>query len=262
MTTTTNTTPAPMSDEDMTRLFKKFHIATAGARALDIIADPGSDSWTFRDILVEMLRAQEAGYQQRISAQRLKAAKLADPNATLDKITAQPDNGLTAQRLARLRDEEWIHGPSPSNLIIVGPTGSGKSFLAQAIAHNACMNLFKVRYWRLAELAMSIDGVHHDSAATEKLVKTCADVHLLVLDDFFTTEISHHASRILFEILEARTGQATVIVSQLGAQDWLKMIPNQVTAESLVNRILHPSMTVALHGHANLREVHNPKEAI
>lgn len=93
-----------------------------------------------------MLLAQEAGYQQRTSTQRLKISKLADPNATLDKIIVQPGNGLTAQRLSRLRDGDWIHGPSPANLIIVGPTGSGKSFLAQAIANNASMNLFKVRY--------------------------------------------------------------------------------------------------------------------
>ena len=104
-----------------------------------------------------------------------------------------------------------------------------------------------VRYWRLAELAAEIDQQHQDVSATNDLVKQIAKYHLVIFDDFFTTEISTHATRVLFEIMEARTGQATAIVSQLGAADWGKMMPNNVTAESLINRILHPSMTVILN---------------
>lgn len=138
----------------------------------------------------------------------------------------------------------------------------GRVTPTQAIAHNVCMNLSKVRYGRLAESAMSIYRVHHSSAATEKLMKSCAEVHLLALDDFSPPQISHQASGILFQIHEAHTGQTSVIVSPMGAQDLFAIVPNQVTADSLDNRILHPSTNVALQGDTNLREVHNPKDAI
>lgn len=117
MTITTATcSPVPMSDEDMTRRFKKFHVVTAGARALEVIADPDNNPLSFRAILVEMLRAQKPGSQQRTRMQRLKVTKLADSTTTLDKIIPHPREGFTAHRLARLRHEERIHGPSPSNL--------------------------------------------------------------------------------------------------------------------------------------------------
>lgn len=194
----------------------------------------------FRDILVEMLRAQGAGYIQRTSQKRLKAACLVNPMDTMANVTNNPPQDLSPQRLNRLTATEWITGPEPKNLVVIGPTGSGKSFLIQAIAHNACMHLLSVRYWRLAELAAEIDQQHQDVSATNDLVKQIAKYHLVILDDFFTTEISTHATRVLFEIMEARTGQATAIVSQLGAADWGKMMPNKVTAETLINRILHP----------------------
>lgn len=251
-----------MDDEEMMRLFKKFHIVTAGTRALEIIQDPAYDHYTFKDALVEMLLAQEDGYIQRTSNKRLKAAHLVNPQATMQALRENPPADFTPQRLARLQSDTWIIGPNPQNLVIIGPTGSGKSFLAQAIAHHACMNLFSVRYWRLAELAAEIDSLNHDPEETNKLVERISKYHLVILDDFFTTEISAHSITVLFEIMEARTGQATIIVSQLGAPDWGTMMPNKVTAESLINRILHPSMTITLAGEENLRETYLPKEAI
>jgi len=262
MTAPATASPAIMDDEEMMLLFKKFHIVTAGTRALEIIGDPAYDSYSFRDVLVEMLRAQEEGYIQRTSHKRLKAAGLKDPSATMQALLENPPEEITPQRLARLKDTEWIAGPSPLNLVVIGPTGSGKSFLIQALAHNACMQLLSVKYWRLAELATRLDEIRQDIAATNDLVKKISKYHLVIFDDFFTTEISTHATRVLFEIMEARTGQATAIVSQTGASDWGKFIPNQITAESLINRIMHPSMTIALKGEINLREKHQPREIL
>lgn len=130
-----------MDDDEMMRLFKKFHIVTAGTRVLELINDSDYDDMAFRDILVEMLRAQEAGYIQRTSQKRLKAACFVNPMATMANVTNNPPQDLSPQRLKRLTATEWITGPEPKNLVVIGPTGSGKSFLIQAIAHNACMHL-------------------------------------------------------------------------------------------------------------------------
>lgn len=262
MTTVPNSSSPVMDDEEMMRLFKKFHIVTAGTRALENIGDPNYDTYSFRDVLDEMLRAQEEGYIQHTSHKRLKAAGLPNPGATMQALMNNPPGEITPQRLARIKDTEWIAGPSPLNLVIIDPTGSGKSFLIQALAHNACMQLLNVKYWRLAELATRLDELRQDIAATNDLVKKITKYHLVIFDDFFTTEISPHATRVLFEIMEARTGQATAIVSQTGASDWGKFIPNQVTAESLINRIMHPSMTIALKGETNLRETNKPREIL
>ncbi|GAA4797877.1 hypothetical protein CCANI_01185 [Corynebacterium canis] len=113
MTTLPNDTSPVMDDEEMMRLFKKFHIVTAGTRALEIIGDPNYDTYSFRDVLVEMLRAQEEGYIQRTSHKRLKAAGLPDPGATMQALMNNPPGEITPQRLARIKDTEWIAGPSP-----------------------------------------------------------------------------------------------------------------------------------------------------
>ena len=102
-----------------------------------------------------------------------------------------------------------------------------------------------MKYWRLAELATRLDEIRQDIAATNDLVKKISKYHLVIFDDFFTTEISTHATRVLFEIMEARTGQATAIVSQTGASDWGKFIPNQVTAE--VPRVLFLGLCLDFH---------------
>lgn len=118
-----------------------------------------------------MLRAQEDGYIQRTSLKRLKAARLVNPQATLVAVWENPPLEITPQRLALLTSSDWIVGPSPSNLVIIGPTGSGKSFHVQAIGHEVCMNLRSVRYCRLAELAAKIEEVLQDITATNALAK-------------------------------------------------------------------------------------------
>ena len=262
MTTCNTTTRGVLTEDELKALFSRAKIATAGARALEMLHDPDYDDLSFFDFLCEMMLAQDANRQANATRKAMAKAQFANPNASLENINPNPDHGLSPQRLARLSDTEWIIGPKAKNLIITGPTGSGKSYLAQAIGINACLNQLKVRYWRLAELALHIDAIASDSRALEELTRNLTKFHLLIIDDFFTSEISRQASSILFEILEAREGQATVIVSQIQSEDWLKMIHNPVTGESLVNRIVYPSMTITLDTNTNLRAHYNPAEAI
>ncbi|SES12734.1 ATP-binding protein [Corynebacterium cystitidis] len=251
-----------MSEEELKEQFSRAKIATAGARALEMLADPAYDHFSFYDFLCEMMLAQDTNRKANATRKAIAGAHFANPNISIEHINPNPETGLSAQRLARLKDSEWIIGPNTQNLIIIGPTGSGTSYLAQAIGVNACINQLKVRYWRLAELARHFDALRDNTFALDSLTQQLAKYHLLIIDDFYTTEISRHASSLLFSLMDAREGQATVIVSQLEPQDWMKQIPNQVTAESLINRILHPSMVIRLDGKTNLRAQHNPSEAI
>lgn len=125
-----------MDDEEMMRLFKKFHIVTAGTRALEIIQDPAYDHYTFKDVLVEMLLAQEDGYIQRTSNKRLKAAHLVNPQATMQALRENPPADFTPQRLARLQSDTWIIGPNPQNLVIIGPTGSGFTLMPKNLSES------------------------------------------------------------------------------------------------------------------------------
>lgn len=260
---TTKYTPHQvLTEEELKQHFSQSKIATAGARALEMLHDPAYDHLSFYEFLTEMMLAQDANRKANASKKALAQAMFANPNASISTINPEASTGLSPQRLARLKDTEWIIGPEAKNLVITGPTGSGKSYLVQAIGVHACMNQLKVRYWRLAELALHIDAIASDSIALEKLVKNLTKFHLLIIDDFFTSEISQHASRILFEILDAREGQATAIVSQLPPEEWMKLIHNQVTAESLVNRIVYPSMAVTFDDNTNLRAHYKPSEAI
>ena len=157
-------------------------------------------------------------------------------------LRENPPADFTPQRLARLQSDTWIIGPNPQNLVIIGPTGSGKSFLAQAIAHHACMNLFSVRYWRLAELAAEIDSLNHDPEETNKLVERISKYHLVILDDFFTTEISAHSITVLFEIMQSKNRPSnhhcvTTRSTRLGHHD----------AEQSHSRIPHKQDPASLH---------------
>lgn len=142
---------------------------------------------------------------------------------------------------------QWI--ADTTNLIILGTSSVGKTYLAQALVNAACRKDYTCRFWRTDELASTLAVMDiHDPERQQFLTKLVA-TGLLILDDFLTTPISGETANQLFNIIAAREHKgSTMITSQFTPDEWYKSIPDAVIAESLLNRLIGKAEILNLNG--------------
>ncbi|MGH8296604.1 MAG: IS21-like element helper ATPase IstB [Steroidobacteraceae bacterium] len=177
--------------------------------------------------------------------QRLRWARLPQAAALEDLDTHTP-RGLDPRQLAQVRDLAWID--AHLNVLITGPCGVGKSFLACALAHAACRADHSVRCFRLPRLIDELTRCHalnNRSAFLKRLAK----VDLIVLDDFGLTPMTDAIKRDLLEILDDRYDRkSTLITSQLPVDQWHAHLADPTLADAILDRLVHNSYRLALSG--------------
>lgn len=216
------------------------------ARAFEQLAHHTSFAeLAFEERLSQLLQAELAYRAQQRLTQRLRWAKLPQAASTEDLDTRTP-RGLDKRVLTKLITLEWLD--SHLNVLITGPTGIGKSFLAAALSHAACRHDVSTRYYRLPRLAQELDraaATHRKSA----LFKQLARVKLLVLDDFGLTPLAEDTKRDLLEIMDDRYDKAsTLITSQLPVEKWHVYLNDPTLADAILDRLVHNAYRLSLKG--------------
>lgn len=176
---------------------------------------------------------------------RLKAARLHLP-ATIESLDLSPRRGLERRFVLELAQGEWIR--NHLNIIILGPTGTGKTFLACALANSACRHDFSVRYERTARFLHQLKLAHADGSYPELLNKL-ARVQLLVFDDWLRDALTPSQSQDLLEILDDRYGRlSTMVVTQVPVQDWHARFPDPTIGDAVLDRLIHNAYRLNLKG--------------
>src|ERR1700726_2286687 len=174
----------------------------------------------------------------------LRGAHLKVAEACVEDINYKAARGLDKRQIAALAGGEWIQ--RNQNLLITGATGSGKTWLACALAQQACRQGVSVLYWRVPRLIEELRVAHGDGSYI-KFLKSTAKSSLIVLDDWGLTALSTQDRADLLEILDDRinTG-APLIASQLPVDTWHAYLGEPTLADAILDRIVHHSHRIEL----------------
>jgi len=176
---------------------------------------------------------------------RLKFAGLRQ-NAVVEDIDLKAARGLDKALFAKLVVGDWI--AQKQNLIVIGKTGLGKSWIACALAHKACRDDRSVLYHRVPRLFDALALARGDGRHA-RLVKSIARVELLILDDWGLANLTPDQGRDLLEILDDRHGRgSTIVTSQVDVKHWHEMIANPTVADAILDRLVHNAHRMNLTG--------------
>ncbi len=192
--------------------------------------------------------------ENRALATRLNYAKLRQC-ACFEDLDFTEARGLKRALIDQLGSCEWVR--HHQNLIITGPTGCGKTFVACALAHKACREGFRALYFYAPKLFRALSTAYADGSLAN-LLKKIAKAHVLVLDDWGLAKIEERQYREFLEILDDRHGQgSTVITSQFPLSAWHEVIPDPTVADALLDRLIHNAHRIELKGES-MRKTHTP----
>jgi DNA replication protein DnaC len=176
---------------------------------------------------------------------RLKAARLSLP-ATIEDLDLTPARGLDRRLVFQLAQGEWVH--QHLNILVLGPTGVGKTFLACALAHAACRHNFNVRYERTSRLLQQ-SALAHADGSYPKLLDAFARIQVLVLDDWLRDPLTRPQSQDLLEILDDRYGRSsTLVATQVPVAEWHARFPDPTVADAILDRLVHNAYRLTLNG--------------
>jgi DNA replication protein DnaC len=216
----------------------------------------GASGWeglTFEERLGLLVDREMTQRENRQLAQRLKAARLRQ-SALAEEIDFRHRRGLDRALMLSLLGGHWLR--TRDNCIITGPTGVGKSYLACALAHQACRSGAKVLYTRLPRLLSELALAHADGSFGKRLF-TIARCDLLVLDDWGLEPFSSQSGRDLLEVLDDRyQRKSTLVAAQIPQENWHQQFQDPTTADAALDRLVHNAHQIKLSGES-LRKTKN-----
>ena len=234
-------------DESVLADFTAMRMTAFGKSVIDIANDPAFDTWTFSQKVLYALDKEVAARRERRINKLLKASRSPNPDACLEDVVYAPDRNINPEQVSRLAHGQWCH--LGQNIVILGKSSVGKTYLAQALITAACRNDYSARFYRTDMLAAHFAVMPLDDPDRLKLTRELISVDVLVLDDFLTTPVDAATAHLLFNILSEReSNRSTIVTSQFTPQDWYKSIPDAVIAESILNRLIAGAEIITLEG--------------
>ena len=166
--------------------------------------------------------------------------------AAVEQIRFDPARNLDKDQLLRLAECTFID--KAENVLITGLTGAGKSYLACALGHQACLKGYRTIYFHTQKLFARLRMAKADQTYL-KMIKNIEKTDVLILDDFGLEPLDQENRLMLLEILEDRHGRkSTLIASQLPVKNWYDIIGENTIADAILDRLIHQAHRVELKG--------------
>ena len=216
------------------------------AQAFQLYLDQGADNrLPFEERFGLMVDREFQERNQRKLQVKLGRARLREP-ACLEDVNYRHPRGLDKSVMQRLSTCQWIQ--RHQNILLTGPTGIGKTWLACALANQACREGYSAQYFRVPRMLHDL-GMARADGSWSRVFKRLAKADVLLLDDWGVAPLTDPERRELLEIVEERHGRrATVITSQLPVEKWHGYIGEATLADSILDRLVHNAHRLKLKG--------------
>lgn len=189
---------------------------------------------------------------------RLKYAGLSPSGPSIEAVDYRLERTLSRSQVEALTGPDWIR--NARNVLITGPTGMGKSFIAEALARQACRNglrglvFYSPKFFRALKVA-DLDG------SLSRFLHRIKKADLLLIDDFGMEQAKPADYRIFLEILQDRVGFAsTLVTSQYGTEAWHDLIRNSTVADAILDRLVHGAYRLQLDGESIRKQQQNSEQ--
>jgi DNA replication protein DnaC len=241
-----------MLDETTLRKLQEMHLAAMADSYRNQLRDTAFHALSFEErfgLLVDMEWARRKN--NRLSA-LIRSTDLQQSDACIENVEYHADRKLDRTQILRLSAVGYIQ--EKHNIIIMGASGAGKTYLASAFGMATCRNFYPVKYMRLPDLLNEL-AVARGEGVYQIVIKLYKKVPLLILDEWLLVSLKESEARELLEIVEARHQRgSTIFCSQFSPAGWHGKIGESTLADAILDRIVHNSYTITIDGIDSMRK--------
>lgn len=241
-----------MSHEPTLRKLNEMRLAAMADSYQNQLLDPNFQALSFEErfgLLVDMEWSRRKN--NRLSS-LIRKSDFQHSNACIEDVEYHADRKLDRTQILRLATGAYIQ--DKLNIIIMGASGAGKTYLACAFGIAACRNFYPVKYVRLPELLNEL-AVARGEGIYQRVMKTYKKIPLLILDEWLLVSLKESEARDLLEIVEARHQKgSTIFCSQFAPAGWHGKIGESTLADAILDRIVHSSYTITIEGMDSMRK--------
>jgi len=241
-------------------LTQKLKLSVFYTAFIEQETQPAYSDLPFEKRVQMLLEAEELDRDNKKLQRLVKQAKLHEKGASISEVNFSPDRNLDKSVILDLAGGNYLK--YFRNIILTGPTGAGKSYIAQAYANKAMSMGYSALYLRVPRLMQYLQAIRGNEEYLKYLARL-KKINLLILDDFGVSPLKAAEARDLLEIVEDRVNQSSLIVtSQLSIQDWHGYLHNATIADAILDRIVHNAYKIEFSGDADSQRKKNAKEAM
>lgn len=234
-----------MLNDTLTRL-RELRLAGMAAAIEEQATNSASSALGFEERLALVVDREVNHRNDKRVAGLLKRARLKYPQAAIEDLDTRPGRGIERAAFASLALSRWVE--TATTVLISGPTGSGKSWLACALAQHACRRGHSALYLRVPRLAEELRILHGNGGFATWLA-ALARTDVLILDDWALAPLETGARADLLEMIDDRAGtRPTILTTQLPVEHWHSWIGDPTIADAILDRLLAREHRIALKG--------------
>ena len=241
-----------MLTENTANKLREMHLSVMASAFKEQMTEPQFQSMPFEDRIGLVVDKEWCARKSNHLKKLVKQAGFSQPGACIEDIEYHPDRNLDKNQIARLSACNYI--AEHHNVMLLGATGSGKTYIASALGMSAVRNYLTVKYIRLPELLVDL-SIARGSGTIRKAMTQYKKHSLLIIDEWLLSPLKDAESRDLLEIVEARYKKAsTIFCSQFDVPGWHDKLGDPILADAICDRIVHDSYTIVIDCKDSMRK--------
>lgn len=240
-----------LTETTVTKL-REMHLSVMATALKDQLSDSQYANMAFEDRLGLLVDAEWTARKNNRLQKLFRQATFSEPGACLENVEYLPDRNLKREELLRFGTCNYIH--EHHNILLLGATGSGKTYLACALGMAAARQFLTVKYIRLPDLLVDFN-IARGNGSIRKLLTQYKKYALLIIDEWLLYPLKETEARDILEIMESRYKRAsTILCSQFDIPGWREKLSDPILADAICDRVVHDSYTVIIGGKESMRK--------